>query len=63
MEALKVKGKIPMRSNFEPIKNVPAPAIDALEFVRILFSVIQGIATALSSVLSFLTQLMGFGSA
>ncbi|MBI2422471.1 MAG: hypothetical protein HYV27_06560 [Candidatus Hydrogenedentes bacterium] len=52
-----------MPSNFDSIKNVPAPAIDDLEFVRILFSVIQGIATALSSVLSFLTQLMGFGGA
>ena len=52
-----------MRSNFDSIKHVPAPAIDDLEFIRILFSVIQGVATAISTVLNLLTQLMGFGTA
>lgn len=48
-----------MRTNIDSIKNVPATAIDELEFVRILFSVIQGVATAISTVLNLLAQIMG----
>lgn len=57
-----MKGKLTMFTNSKAIKHVPAKAIDDLEFVRILFSVIQGVATAISSVLNLITQLLGFGA-